>query len=203
MELHEALASIREIRLHAQSSGRFRGYKALPVALSGIVAVLAALAQPLLLPEPESRVAGYLALWLGAAMFGGLAAASGIWLDRRATGPSAGAELTRLAVGQFLPCLAAGALVTITIARHAPQIAWILPGLWQVLFSLGVFASCRLLPSPIALVGVFYLLAGAANLAGGALFSPLGAWAMGLPFALGQLATAGILYWHLERPDAD
>ena len=108
-----------------------------------------------------------------------------------------------MAVGQFLPCLAAGALVTLAVARHAPQVAWILPGFWQVLFSLGVFASCRLLPAPIALVGVFYLLAGAANLAGGALFELFSPWAMGLPFAAGQLAIACVLYWHLERPDAE
>ena len=203
MELHEALASIREIRLHAQGAGRFHGYKALPIAGSGVIAIVAAVAQPLIVSEPEARVGAYLLLWLGAALFGGLAAATGVWVDRRAAGPSAGADLTRLAVGQFLPCLAAGALVTVTVARHAPQIAWILPGIWQVLFSLGVFASCRLLPAPIALVGVFYLLTGAANLAGGALFEPFSPWAMGFPFAAGQLAIAGVLYWHLERPDAE
>ena len=32
-----------------------------------------------------------------------------------------------------------------------------LPGLWQVLYSLGIFASCRLLPRAIFGVAVFYL----------------------------------------------
>ena len=38
-----------------------------------------------------------------------------------------------------------------------------LPGLWQILFSLGVFASCRLLPRATFGVAVFYLVAGLAT----------------------------------------
>ncbi len=202
MELREALASIAEIRAHAAAAGRFRGYRAAPVALSGGLALLAAVAQPAVVPDPAAAVPAYLALWVGTAVLGGAAAASGMWLRRRWEGPGAGADLTRLAVGQFLPCLAAGALVTLAVGRHAPEIAWTLPGFWQVLFSLGIFASCRLLPRPIAGVGVFYLLCGGVNLAGGAVLGAFSPWAMGGPFALGQLVTAGILYWHLERTDA-
>jgi len=50
-------------------------------------------------------------------------------------------------------------------------------------------------------VGIFYLGAGAICLVlaqGEWAFSPL---AMGLPFGIGQLATAAILYWTLERTD--
>ena len=109
-------------------------------------------------------------------------------------------ELTLLAISQFAPSLAAGLLVTAALARHAPEVSWLLPGLWQVLFGLGVFASWRLLPRTVVGVGVFYLLAGAANLTlGPAALSP---WSMGLPFGLGQLATAAVLYWNLERDHA-
>ena len=74
-----------------------------------------------------------------------------------------------------------------------------LPGLWAILFSLGVFASFRLLPRPTYWVGVYYLMAGACCLAwaqGEAAFSP---WAMGLTFGIGQFLAAAILYWNLER----
>ena len=107
--------------------------------------------------------------------------------------------MTWLAVGQFAPCLLAGALVTIAIVRHAPEHAVLLPGLWQVFFSLGVFASCRLLPKAIVLVGVFYLVAGIVNLSRTEDLLALSPWAMAIPFCIGQLGTAALLYWNLER----
>ena len=74
-------------------------------------------------------------------------------------------ELTFLAMEQFCPCLVAGALVTMVVVRSAPECVWILPGLWQVLYSLGIFASCRLLPRSMFGVAVFYLISGLGTLA--------------------------------------
>jgi len=203
VELRDALSQIAEIRARVAASERFRGYRAVPVALSGGFAIPAALLQPHLLPDPAANLLGYLALWLTTAFLGAAVSASGVWLRHRHGDDPLAKQRTWLAVSQFVPCLAAGGLVTLVIARHAPTHAALLPGLWQVFFSLGVFASARLLPKPVVGVGVFYLAAGTVNLtfAGGpAAFSP---WAMGLPFAVGQFATAGILYWHLERDRHD
>jgi len=66
-------------------------------------------------------------------------------------------QMTKLAVGQFVPCIAAGALVTFAIVGYAREQLWLLPGLWQILFGLGVFASYRLLPRSIFWVAVLYL----------------------------------------------
>jgi hypothetical protein len=198
MELHEALAQIAEIRDRVAATQSFRGYRAVPVAASGMLAILAALVQPFVVAEPMANLREYLTLWVGIALLGGGTGATGIWLRLRAGDSPLGGELTRLAVSQFLPCLAAGALVTFAIARQAPEVAWLLPGLWQVLFSLGIFASWRLLPRATVAIGAFYLLAGACNLALGQ-EAGLSPWAMGLPFGAGQLATAAILYWNLER----
>ena len=201
MELHEALSQIAEIRTRLAETESFRGYRAFPVAVTGGIAVLAAAAQATLVPDPAGHLLGYLGLWTAAAITAMAVAGSGIWLRLRSADNPVGRELTRLAVGQFLPCLAAGAMVTVAVTVHSPQFGWALPGLWQVLFSLGIFASCRLLPRAIVGVGLFYLTAGTLNLSyghGEVAFSP---WVMGLPFAVGQFVTAGILYWHLERHD--
>ena len=203
MELREALSHIAEIRARVAATERFRGYRALPVATSGLLALLATVAQPLLVPNPSVDLAGYLAVWLTAAVVGAAAAGSGIWLRHRTTHLPLSREVTRLAVSQFAPCLVAGGLVTLVIARHAPQVGWMLPGLWQVLFSLGVFASYRLLPPPTVGIGIFYLIAGVVNLANSSTNTAFSPWAMGLPFSIGQLATAAILYWHLERDHAE
>jgi hypothetical protein len=201
MELQEALSHIAEIRARAAEAERFRGYRALPIATSGGVAVVAAVVQPLLVPDPAADLTGYLALWVTTAAVGMLAAGSGVLMRRWSDRHPLSRELTLLAVTQFAPCVAAGALVTLALARHAPEVGWLLPGLWQVIFALGVFASCRLLPRAVAGVGAFYMLTGVANLAlADASLSP---WAMGLPFGLGQVATAAVLYWNLERDHAD
>ena len=197
MELREALSCIAEIRERAAATQQFRGYRAIPVGFSGVLAILAALLQPWIVTDPTTDRSVYLALWLGTAFLGIGSAGLGIIFRRRQGGNPLDHELTRIAVGQFLPCLTAGALITFVFVRHQPQMVMLLPGLWQIIFSLGMFASGRLLPRPISLVGLFYLASGVVNLARGD--EALSPWGMGLPFAVGQLATGLILYWNLER----
>jgi hypothetical protein len=201
MELHEALTQISEIRKQMARTEVFRGYRALPVAFSGVLAVLAAVAQAVWIPEPTRQVTAYLVLWVGSAVISGLAAGAEMAWRTRGPAGSLRREITWLAVEQFVPCLAAGALVTVVLVRSAPESLWMLPGLWQILFSLGVFASCRLLPRATFLVALFYLVAGLTTLSvarGEATLSP---WAMGLPFAVGQWLAAGVLYRTLECRD--
>ena len=201
MELHEALTQISEIRRQMARTEVFRGYRALPVAVSGILAVSAALAQSVFLPDPASDVGAYLGLWVTTAAVSALSAGTEMWLRSQGAGRATRREITWLAVEQFVPCLAAGGLLTIVLVRAAPESLWMLPGLWQVLFSLGVFASCRLLPKATFGVALFYLLAGLSTLAlarGEHAFSP---WAMGLPFGLGQWFAAAVLYRTLECRD--
>jgi hypothetical protein len=88
----------------------------------------------------------------------------------------------------------AGTLLTVVLYRVDPEILWMLPGLWQIIFSLGFLASCRVLPRLMFAVGIWYLAAGLASLAfanGTQAFSP---WAMALPFGLGQLMMAAVLF---------
>jgi len=107
--------------------------------------------------------------------------------------------MTWLAVEQFLPCLAAGGLVTLVLACAAEESLRLLPGLWAVLFSLGIFASARLLPRAAFWIGHYYLAAGLLTLLfaqGEYAFSPL---AMAGTFGIGQALAAGMFYWALER----
>jgi hypothetical protein len=87
-----------------------------------------------------------------------------------------------------------GALMTFVLYETAPMVLWTLPGLWQIVFGLGVFASRSSLPPAIASAGVWYLASGLACLAtagGDHAFSP---WAMGLPFGIGQMLIALIVH---------
>jgi hypothetical protein len=202
MELREALTQITEIRLHLARTEVFRGYRAMPVAFSGAIALLAALIQAGTIVDPSTQIGPYLVLWVGAAVLSALAAGLEMMIRARNSSSPMTRELTWLALEQFCPSLLAGALVTVVIVRFAPESLWILPGLWQIFFGLGVFASCRLLPRPTFWVAVFYLGTGLAVLAvarGEAALSP---WSMGLPFGAGQFLAALVLYRTLERNHA-
>src|SRR5437588_797780 len=160
MDLREALTLIAAIRQQVAQTEIFRGYRAAPVALSGVLAWLAAGLQAWLLPEPEKSLGAWLTLWIGAALCSlaitGVAMAIYCW---QAPSPLT-RTLTSLAVGQFLPCLLAGGLLTVVLWLHVPDSLWMLPGLWSLLFSLGIFASFRLLPRATFFVAVWYLAAG-------------------------------------------
>ncbi len=198
MELREALSQISEIRQQIARTEVFRGYRSVPVAFSGVVACAAAVAQSAWIPEPTSDIRSYLTLWIGAAAVGILAAA--IEMTLRAWHSSRWArEQTWLAVEQFLPCVVAGGLLTLVLARSAESILWVLPGIWSIFFSLGIFASRRLLPRATFGVAVYYLVAGLLSLAIAQGEWALSPWTMGIEFGGGQLLAAVVLYRTLER----
>ena len=192
-DLERALADITAIRSQMARGTQFRGYGPATVATTGLLALLAATLQALYLPEPAADVLGYLALWVGMAIVAVvLAGAEMVARTRRVHGGLADEMLVQ-AAEQYIPAGVAGTLTTVVLYRYAPQALPLLPGLWQIVFSLGVFASSRSLPRGMFAVGIWYLAAGLAVLAfsGTAPFSPL---AMAVPFGAGQLLMAFVLY---------
>jgi hypothetical protein len=201
MELHEALSQISEIRQQMARSEVFRGYRAMTVGFSGVLGIVAAAAQSRVVPSPETELGRYLRLWIGVASASLIVAGVELFWRARRAGPGLSRHMTRLAVEQFLPCVVAGSLLTLCIYRGAPQVAWMLPGLWSLVFGLGVLASCRLLPRQVFWVGAFYLLCGCIWLLWGQGDNAFSPWQMGVSFGGGQLMTAAILYCALERSD--
>jgi hypothetical protein len=102
-------------------------------------------------------------------------------------------QMLYAAVEQFLPAVIIGILLTVVVMRVAPRDDWMLPGLWQLMFSLGIFASCRFLPRPMMAVAVWYLVCGLTCLTFESEAKVISPWIMGIPFGLGQLGVAGVL----------
>lgn len=191
-DLNRALGEISSIRRQMARSTEFRGYGPATLATTGLIAVLAAGLQARWVPEPVAYASTYLSIWIWTAVLS--AALTGVQMYTRARRMHSGMsdEMIRMAVEQFLPSVAAGVLTTIVILRFVPSALWMLPGIWQVIFSLGVFSSCRFLPRPMLAAGAWYLMTGLVCIAlgDGRALSP---WAMGIPFGAGQLLVAGIL----------
>jgi hypothetical protein len=191
-ELHKALGEISSIRRQMARSTEFRGYGPATLATTGLIAMLAAGLQARWVPEPVRHPSTYLGIWIWTAALS--AALTGVQMYTRSRRIHSGMsdEMIRMAVEQFLPSVAAGVLITIVFLRFVPGTLWMLPGIWQVIFSLGVFSSCRFLPRPMVAAGAWYLLTGLVCIALGD-SRALSPWAMGIPFGAGQLLVAGIL----------
>ncbi|MGF1580066.1 MAG: hypothetical protein ACFCD0_11955 [Gemmataceae bacterium] len=203
MELREALTQIYEIRQQVAQTEVFRGYRAVTVGFSGVLAIVVAVFQSIWLPSPAGNLPSYLFLWVGAATVSMMVTgAEMLWRCMRATSPLT-LVTTTLAIGQFMPAVACGGLVMLILWLTGPEVLWLLPGLWAIFFSLGIFASYRLLPRAVFWVAAWYLVAGLCCLIwakGKYAFSP---WSMGITFGFGQFLAAGILYWTLERDDVN
>lgn len=199
MELHKALNEISDIRRQMARAEVFRGYRSMTVGLSGVLGILAAGLQNQWVASPETDLGRYLFLWFSVAAASVIVAGAELYCRARESGPGLAREMTLLAVEQFLPCLVVGGLLTFCIYRGAPQVAWMLPGLWSLVFGLGVLASFRLLPRQVFWVGLYYVLCGCGCLMWGQQGNAFSPWEMGISFGGGQLLGALILYWNLER----
>ena len=180
----------------------FRGYRAQTTAFTGILAFVAAALQPRLVPHPWLDLPGYLLLWGGVAILCvGIFGTEQVIRCRRLQSPLQN-ERTFEALERFIPSLAAGAILTVVFEQFVTEQCWMLPAMWALCFSLGVFASRTLMPRGMSVVGGYYLMGAMFNLVfarGPHAFSP---WAMALTFGVGQFLSAAVLYWNLERRHA-
>lgn len=192
-DLSRALVDIAAMRRQMARSSQFRGYGPTTLAATGGLALVGAFVQARYVPAPTVDISAYLTLWIVVAAIS--VVLIGIEVNTRSRRIHSGLadEMIRQAVEQHLPAMVAGVLLTFVLAYCAPHSLWLLPGLWQVLVSLGMFAASRSVPRPMVAVAVWYLATGLACIAlaqGAAALSPL---AMGLPFCLGQLFAAAVL----------
>ena len=192
-ELHQALAEIRAIRTQVARGTQFRGYGPRSIAASGLLALGVAAVQARWLSGAGHDLSEFLAIWVATAAVSAFMSAWETITRARRVHDGFAKEMTHAAVEQFLPAIVAGILLTVVLVRAAPQVAWMLPGLWELVFSLGIFASCRFLPGPMFGVGLWYLAAGLACLVVESSHPTLSPWAMGVPFGVGQLLVASVL----------
>jgi len=199
MELHDALTQISDIRRQMARAQVFRGYRAATAAFSGVMALLAASVQHDWAPNPFEDVTTYLAIWLIAAAVSLFVVAVEIATRHMRSGSVLQRELSLATIECLTPSLVAGALLTLALAGYARGGMWLLPGLWAILFSLGLFSCRRVMPRGIVIPAGYYLLTGLLVIVkaqGSDAFSP---WVMVATFGVGQFLTAGVLFFSQER----
>ena len=202
-DLDKALADITAIRSQMARGAEFRGYGPMTVAATGVLALVAAgfRRSPCPIPPPTPSPISF----CGSQPPPSPSILIGIEMVARTRRIHTGLadEMIHAATEQFIPAGVAGVLLTFVLYRFAPQSLWMLPGLWQIVFSLGLFASCRSLPRPMFAAALWYLATGLASLAfanGADAFSP---YAMAVPYSVGQLYIAVVLYRAVGATDAE
>lgn len=199
-DIDRALADISSIRNQIAAGTMFRGFGPAVIAGTGGLAVVAATAQTIWPNLLADDPATFLACWVAVAAIS--AGFIGIEMLARARRHHAGLADTMIlnAVEQFLPAGFAGAAVAYVLFKFAPATLWLLPGFWQILIALGIFASARSLPRLIPVVGGWYFVAGVCVLIVASFSQSLDPWMMGGPFAFGQLLMAAILHLDAGEP---
>jgi len=200
-ELQRALSEIHSIRSQVARGTEFRGYGPASIALSGVLAMLvAAMQAQWQARHPTMSLTAWVAVWAGTAAVSVFLAGIDTFARARRVHRGFAREMVRSAVEQFLPAMMVGFLLTVVMMSVAAQEGWLLPGLWELIFSLGVFASCRFLPRQMFAVGVWYLGSGLFCLAAASTTRALSPWMMGVPFGVGQLLVAAVLQFGYGKP---
>ena len=202
-DLDKALADIFAIRSQIAAGTAFRGYGPAAIAATGGLALMTAVAQFLWLDDPTGQPVIFFAGWAATALVS--AAIIGVEMRARSRRHHCGLAdaMVHQAVEQFLPAGAAGALLAVMLWRFAPETLWMLPGLWQLLVSLGISASARSLPRSVMLGAAWYFVAGFVTLMLASENHALSPWTMGLPFVGGQFLMAAILHFASGELDGE
>jgi hypothetical protein len=191
-DLDKALADIVEIKSRLAQSSEFLGLGPAALAASGVLAFLVAMAQSILPGATEPTA--YFAAWVATAIIA--CSLIGAEMLRRGRHHHAGLadQMIREAVLHFVPAGVAGAALLAFFVQSAPSDLWLVPGLWLILVSLGIFAATRSLPPGMIYAGAWYLLTGFTVLLLSANGHTLNPWSMGLPFSLGQCGIALLVH---------
>ena len=192
-ELRQALADIDAIRTLVARETLFRGYGPRTTAASGLLALCVASGESVWQKTHESTAAIVVRVWVCTALAAAAFSVIETVLRTRRMHAGLWKQKIQMAIEHFLPAMVVGLMLTVVLERVAPAESWMLPGLWQLAFCLGVFASCRFLPRPMFVVGLWYMVTGLVCLTIGGVDHELLPWSMGIPFGVGQLLIAVVL----------
>src|SRR5215470_18744072 len=202
-DLDKALADITAIRSQMARGSEFRGYGPATVAVTAALAIVVAVLQAVWLPAPAANPFAYAMLWGATAVVAFTLIGIEMVARTRRIHSGLADEMIQAATEQFIPAGVAGLLLTVVLFQYAPQSLWMLPGLWQIVFSLGLFASCRSLPRAMFAPAVWYLAAGLGSLALARGSHALSPYAMAVPYGFGQILIATVLYLAVGESDAE
>ncbi len=200
MKTQKVENQLAEIYAQISKTELYQGFKARPVAITGLSGLVAALLQPYWV-EPQ-QIVMFVNFWVFIAIvnltfIGSILGYRYLYLESDWERTK-----TRNMLMQFGPCLFAGALVT-SVSNFNPDLIAYLPGLWSLILALGILAARPYLSNHLFWNVMYYLVAAMVLFWLAQNELSLQPWGMGLTFGLGQLLCAAIIYWDVERYETE
>lgn len=187
-DIDSALNDIARLREQLAASSRFQGFAPGVVALTGGMAMALAVWQ-------ANTGDDDLFVWILLAAVCAMMIGTEAIIRARMLHRSMADRLLSSTLNRFMPVGAAGAIVGAVVLFRVPEYSRLLPGLWQLLLGIGIFAVLSNLPRQMIWAAGFYFVTATGSLALSGNNGPATAWLMGLSFGLGQCLVAGILYY--------
>lgn len=198
IKIHDALKQVQELKQKILEKQRFKGYSGRARAISGTIALAAAvvMASPRWPSSPRAHFAGWAIVFVIACIlnFGAV-----LYWFVRDTQPKKDIRRLRPLMDTFPP-LMVGGVMTLALVREELWF-WLAP-LWMAQFGVANLASRHVLPPAISLVGWFYVAAGCLFLISGPVpfTNP---WPMGIIFFAGEWMGGIVLHYDQGKSIAD
>jgi hypothetical protein len=206
MNIHRALSDIAEIRSQLDRTETYRGFRSAAVGISALLVLIGAWVEKIWVAQPNVEVDRYLGVWFCVAVASAVIAFIEMLVRARISGNKLVAKMHWSLATQIAPSFVVGFVLTLLIAMHALEqssettgLMWALPGLWSMVYGLGLFACHRHLPRQAIGVAVYFLGAGVVILAYNWMTRELANWQMVALFGVGQAFLAVVLFWNLEK----
>ncbi len=203
MQLQEALSDLKEIRAQLDRASPIREFRSIAVGLSGIITIIGSTIQLIMGYSWQGTLTEYLCVWLAVAFCSLMVAIVEVIVRSHINSKPIPWKMHRKLATQIGPSFLVGAVLTAAIL-FSTRGGWMLPGMWALIYSLGLFACTQHLPRHSVWAAVYFLVGGTICLwhsyfGRGPDMTALSAWYMAILFGGGQFLLGTILYWRLER----
>lgn len=172
------------------------------VGLSAAFVVAGGCLQRIWIEHPEQQPLLFLKIWVGVAFLSAVTCTAEMLIRNRISGNPITWKLHRSLISKTMPAILVGSVVTIaTVNANVGQETMIrfLPGLWAMIYGLGLWACGSSLPRAAHLATIYFLIGGAIGMLVATNAEAMNPSMMVLLFGVGQMLLAVILFWKIER----
>jgi hypothetical protein len=204
MNLNRALSDIAEIRAQLDRTEAYRGFRSMTVGLSAALVIAGGCLQRFWIEHPEQQPLLFLKIWIGVAFLSAAACTIEMLIRNRISGNPITWKLHRSLISKTMPAILVGSVVTIAAMNAGADqetMLRLLPGLWAMIYGLGLWACGASLPRMAHLATLYFLTGGAVAMLAAAKADAMHPSTMVLLFGVGQMLLAAILFWKIERAD--
>jgi hypothetical protein len=200
MRLDEALSDVDVIRGQLDKLPTVTCYRAATIGVSGCLAILASVWQPDFFRSSSDPGLSFLLYWTCVASACVVVIAVEMGWRYLTTATARQRKTTRQSLMEFCPSLIVGAMLGLLFATQLRSHVALLPGLWAIIFGLGVLATINRLPRGGIWIAVHYFASGFLCMKLATDEQALASWTMASTFGIGQLWSAVILHFSSSKP---